>query len=68
MLFNPSCDLQEGIEAAGDHEQEDLQLKSTSGYRVDRLWKEAIQVAESGFNLLPVDLLKVLDGRGNRSG
>ena len=66
-LRNSSCDLQERIDATCEHEQEDLQFEAACRNRVNRLWKESLQQAESRFDPLSVDLLKVFDVGRHRS-
>jgi len=66
-IDNSSCDLQEGIDAAGEHEEEYFQFESSGRDRVDRVRKQALQQAEPCLNLLAIDLLDVFDPGGNGS-
>ena len=51
----------------GEHEEEHLQFESEVRNRINRLRKQAAHSAESSFDLLPIELLYVLDIGRNRS-
>ena len=56
-VYNPSCDLEETVEAEGQHKQEDFELKALGRDRVNRLGHQPADLTERGLNALAVDRL-----------
>jgi len=57
VLLNLSCDLEETVEAEGEHKQEDFELKALGRDRVNRLGHQPADLTERGLNALAVDRL-----------